>query len=659
MTKRIFSLILALLCCFSLIGTLLSCAGVDSDESTAENSQITEITEGTTESHTHTFSTEWTSDSDSHWHRCEDSTCPEVSDKSGHALNDTDLCTECGYQAPEYVGENLKWDFFNSPYGYYFLVKCQYSEDGLLLGKSYILYFNEASGTITGYWDEYMYEEFAYENGKLVSSSFYNTPSHNKLAEAHKKTYSYNENGTLARIDYFTGKDFATPTRCYDLYSYRADGSLETVTVYERNNPVCTISYNTDGSEVAYKYISYHATDYVYKYNEDGSIISVVAEYDDEYSFYVSYKNGMPETTTMKIKDTTGDFVFSNYKNGVPRKIVMSYQGTYWDYEGSYVNESLITVGDNGKMTSIEVTLDTDVGEKFVCLSAEYKYDESNILTELRYKQRHMNNPDNVSELYQVYESGNLIAAYQNGSETPYIQMTYTPDGKVLQEKYIYSYGPRTVDYTYYDNGSIESKRELMQFSDRDELTTTYYYPNGNMKSHSVPILDSYIINEYPDVDYNYSFNRDDCNNTNDTYESKYTDTDGDFRISEFDENLNRIKTTYYDPDGKQTSTETYTYYESGIVKTRHRVWYDNTTINEYDESGMSIKTSEYSGGYLRMEYLYEPASERWRGTYRRYEILYSYFYITGVYKDTVIEYNENGEQVNVTHYDEYGNVIS
>ena len=81
--KKILSLLLAVMMCFAVATTLISCG------------------------HEHAYKTEWSSDADNHWHDCTDPDCTEPADKAAHSWDagtvksfvDTEYaCTVCGYK---------------------------------------------------------------------------------------------------------------------------------------------------------------------------------------------------------------------------------------------------------------------------------------------------------------------------------------------------------------------------------------------------------------------------------------------------------------------------------------------------------------------------------------------------------------------------------
>ncbi|MBR2010604.1 MAG: hypothetical protein IKA06_02500 [Clostridia bacterium] len=81
--KKILSLVLAVIMCFAVATTLISCG------------------------HEHEYKTEWSSDATNHWHDCTDPDCTEPADKAAHSWDagtvksfvDTEYaCTVCGYK---------------------------------------------------------------------------------------------------------------------------------------------------------------------------------------------------------------------------------------------------------------------------------------------------------------------------------------------------------------------------------------------------------------------------------------------------------------------------------------------------------------------------------------------------------------------------------
>jgi len=679
--KKFISIISAALLCLCLGVGLIACQKNDGSGTTDTGTDGTSANDpssghdpsqgGGEENNGHTYSPDWAWDSDSHWHVCTDEACEQISEKSEHLIPTSGFaCYVCGYLPEEseggdtdsqYTAKNVVWDIYDD--NYFYLVASNLSDSGEIISKSYIAFYNENSAYIYGYWYELMKEEFTYQNGKMATSTLRRFYSDGTVENEHKKVYSYNPDGSLARVEFFAGTDLNTPTNSYDIYTYRPDGSIDTVTGYECGSKIFTCQYNADNTTAVYTFKDHT---YTYTYDKNGNILSAVTDSEGEYSSYITYENGMPSSYRFKIvserngesKLTESEFTFNWNEQGLPSKIDMSYNGIYWDYDGSYVCESLFVFDENKNMTAMQVSVDTDKEDKFVNMSEIYLYDQDKKL-ETAYKKQKYPNSD-ASELKYVFDSGKLLAVYTNGSDTPYYEYLYDSQGRVI--KYSYRVGKNeslvfTTLYTYSAEGYLKKEEQITIDGENENRTVTEYYPNGNRKTYT----DSYInsIYEFPDVDLIYTFDRDSHGVGLNRYASKIS-SDYSVTTAEFDENMKMISSTIELSDGTNRAHTVYTYYDNGEIKTAHTTnyGYDSIEIVEYNEKGDIVKTSNYyMDRTLREESIYQTTSDG-KDTYRRYTLRY----ITDEEKTYVcqrIEYNEDGELVSDTLYDHNGNIVS
>jgi len=426
-----------------------------------------------------------------------------------------------------------------------------YNEAGEVLSVNTVTYDNEgrlsriqckdenkkALGNVTFYWDDdenYLRQATVTATGGDVIAAI----------EVAAGATTYQLRNTGYRTVYVQAEQGYQKT-----YQYKPSGSLEYLSVYQRNENNQNLKYWRYKIDRLIEYSEYVYTD---------GVLTRVNEYNREngrltgYSLYEYYADG----TRKAITNYTADGEFNGYSK--------------YDEEGRQIAGSSI---------SRSVTYNNGVEVLNYKTETVRAYNPSSIISCIRYDKN-----DNViwTTEYEYDVNGKLMAEYRttpDGTLDGWEKYEYYDSGVKKQVTEYYGEDTLVVVYRYKEDGTVESAEGYSYNSDRER--TSYYEAEYNEAGKEV--LNTY----YDPVDtgtekYHYIYEYDQYNQT--SKQTKYN-PDG------------TVLPMYLYEDGNRTEYYSYGYSEGVLYRIYHykyNVYGDQITYAVYDANEELISSEEY-----------------------------------------------------------------
>ena len=398
-------------------------------------------------------------------------------------------------------------------------------------------------------------EVFHYKDGKLEHSETFSVLSTTSPTECfpindvklYETRYVY-EGDKIVRGEVLSN---GFPTRSYDVYTYTADGSLNTVERYDSGKLSYTYTYN--GKEQP-ESISYGGYSIVPTYDENRNVVSMKATGSSKtVEVSVQYSGTLPSRTVRTASDRSleSELNFAFHQNGriSEIKLIRSQSGE--------IDPDIYKYDESGRLLSFESN-DRNV---------EIDYLEGK-LREVRYISNHTG-----SSLYfkVEYDQDGFAKSksYFSNNDNLYSWFEYDKNGNVTKHFQNYDGQEFGSIYEYSANGVLKKQIETSIHHD-DTIVTTYSAIGYQILSKTsdnayTEYLPSSVCYEFSRLDYsNYLFF-----NVKGTLITKRVSPDGMVYQAEYRENFTMEKDTIHNPDGSRS-------------------------VSDYDENGRIVKTTTY-----------------------------------------------------------------
>ena len=463
--KRIISVLLVMVLCFSLVGMLAAC--------------------GDDQGHEHSYQTEWSKDATHHWHACEGEDCTDVADKAEHTWNEGEIttpatadaegvktftCTVCGQtknEAVEYIGSQ------NAPVN----MAMVYSFDD---HNDLMVHCYDEKGRLSEIWNvsDLLLFEHTFDNYGPAYSFTYGDDG--RLTHFNDVAIGYGDNGEV----------FYAPSSSYVI-----------------TEQLLSISYHENGAikEICERYLnSNRKLEKTHMFDANGRLIGILDKsfnqnsIEEEQLIWTYEENRVVMTMKENGELYDADITLEMNGDGLPSRISMRMgeQASVtkeWTYDGQTLigcsdydrdQAMALTYDDHGYLTRSETKEDGVLIEYTL-----YTYDgNGRLLTEKRYDAE---GQCQTSETYEYDTNGDVKSLtreekYAGGDGTRVT--VYTPSGKT-----------ETVTMTEW-----ESYREYNQYGNTLLFVNTDYETvNGAPKKHYTETT-RYIYDVPEEVCYDY-----------------------------------------------------------------------------------------------------------------------------------------------------------
>lgn len=481
--------------------------------------------------------------------------------------------------------------------------------------------------------------EYIYENGKMLQCL---SKTDEESSKPDKIIYTYDENGNLIKFEEKRGLDESgnpSYTR-YETYEYDENGNVTKKELFFDGvmNYRHTYEYDAKGNKTKETILNFEnkTEEIIYTYDENGNLIKTFKP-TEKYSLTNEYTYNdrgdvlsekiiqeMYETDFTQTVDKIYEYEYDE-KGNITKKITKNLA-----QDSQTVEET--TYNENGDVTRYHKVIDNIA---HTLQETEYEYFENGKIKKSNVKR----NDWKEYELQQVYdEKGNLLKESSGDSKNTY-EYTYDEKGNITKKKEIKFDGtPKYYEYTY--NGNNELIKEITYYEGKENSIVYHEYKyneNGTLSEEKTNEDDfektyQYIYNDHGDL-----IAKDSISNgiafSGDKYEYAYSEDgkmlskksigEGDkvSKLSEYDENGNEIRVTYY-IDGAEGRWHEKEYDENGNLIKMTTIGLDKngekktdlTFTYTYDEFGVLLSSLQegYSYGiyanlieYFDYEYFY------------------------------------------------------
>ena len=588
--KKLISILLMMLLCFSIGVAFTSCGGDDKHDDTRETEQANDDTHGAEESdpaesdpadentdeterenagtepvvegHEHTYKTEWASDETYHWHICEGEDCAEVSEKAEHAWNEgvitteateeadgvmTYTCAVCGktkLESVQYVVDQSGYSIFYYGVGDSVILLVEHNRDGLPVA----VYYDEAIyGERNG--DRELRYLLEYTDDKRLSSvrtstSYYEIEYNEDRTQGYAVAY---ENGVLRK----------KATGATMIVSYTEDGQLDWINAYGKRGLLTQFTFGENGS------MTRMVRDdelYTYNYDEQGRLVSysywnaedgfvddyIEFAYNDNEADLPSEFMGAADGYTMKVSDISYDA-----HGQILTTTLTYYRGDEAEYSTGHISQ----FSEDGKLIGY-----TQIESEEEQYYTELNYNEDGLLIEeVKHEGATADTPIYRATRYEYDAGGNCISRvgirYADDGVTveltDTVTSTYDEQGRLISEVFAYGddYGGGR-RYTYDAYGILIAETYINSDGTEDENPTTYQWifdDHGRLiesRRNNTTLLEAWTYDDQGRIA---------------TYATE--DTTNRFTYDENDR-ITRIVSSYAHGTGESS----YTYSENGIL---------------------------------------------------------------------------------------------
>ncbi len=613
--KNLRKILMALLICVMIVSVFVACndTPAESPDNIPSGGTPAETPSGTPDetdpSHTHVFGAEWKADGENHWHECE---CGEKKDVTAHVFSEemevagniiVYTCTVCekDIAVPYDPTEAVSYYWAPSIYDEDLIARYCINKGGKIVAIRHYLVCNETEYTFGALYEE-MRDVFVYDkSGKLQFVEVY-------------------EDYSGAQLGVYGAYEKLSMSAKYG-FTYTADGKMDKVLWYDGDNEKPdegTLMQCVYGNGGALERLDVYEGDEVYLsfFIENGKIVKMTDGGDGDGAEIIYNSDGNVIST--KKNELIQNMAYEYNEMGYPSKIT-------FDVGGEDESSVIYTYNADGTVKETQMTNDS------TC-RAEFFYDAEGRQTEVK--------------IYDTVDGKELFLWHA--------KVSYDANGMMASYEYV-SYNPQAPEKWRRSTIAIERDGE-----GRITSVEMADYESGSDVAVSKTRIDM-KYNEAGDllsqemVEYAYDTEKKEyCKTTENTVIRAY---DSEGREVTYSQIVQR-----YDRDGKvlyayknETSTA---YNENGKAVTNVSYMYDaesNTFIEnykfvtEYDKDGNEIRREEINGN-RRVVYEYQPDRN---GEYYCKTVTHYYKNILS-YRE---EYNEYGDTVNRTHWDDNGQI--